>query len=53
MIDKLIGLIIVLAIIAGVIILLFVGIWLVLFCKAFKMIDRTEKDIDRSWRHLK
>jgi len=53
MIDKLIGLIIVLAIIAGVIILLFLGVWLALFCKTFKMIDRTERDIDRSWKHLK
>ena len=53
MIDKLIGVIIVLAIIAGAIILVFFGLWLVVFCKTFKMIDKTEKDFNREWRHLR
>ena len=47
MVDKIIGLIIVLAIIAAVIVLLFLGLWLAVFCKTLKTIDKAEHDMHR------
>lgn len=51
MIDKIIGVIIVLAIIAAIVILLFVGVWLTVFCKTMKEINRAERELNRP--HIK
>lgn len=52
MVDKIIGVVIVLAIFAAVILLLFLGIWLTVFFKTMKLMNDAEKK-HPDWRRLR
>jgi len=52
MVDKIIGIVIILLIIASIFVLFFFGLWLTLFCKSLRLIKDMENK-HPNWRRLK